>query len=346
MKSAYVADLAADQSVTTLFLVCEKELRTGNSGKPYLRLSLGDRTGAIEARMWENFEKDAAGFSRDDFVKVQGRVDLFNGKRQLRVERIRRAEPHEVQIEDYFPHTREDVKKLWAVLRQHVAAVRNPWLLKLLTGVLEDPAIAARYQRAPAAKSMHHAFIGGLLEHVVSLCGLCRAVAGHYPEADADLLITAAVLHDIGKLEELTYERSIGYSDDGQLLGHILIGLEMVGRRMEAIPGFPAELQTLVKHLLASHHGKYEFGSPKLPQFREAVLFNFLDDMDSKMASMRASLEAEGGEGDWTAYNAALGRYLLRVEKYLAAEPSAGGQDKGSNAASATAGPQAQLPLK
>ncbi len=342
MKSAFVADLTPEQNITAFFLVCDKEVRTGNSGKPYLRLSLGDRTGAIEARMWDNFEKDAAGFSRDDFVKVQGRVDLFNGRRQLRIDRVRRAEPAEIQIEDYFPHTREDVEKLWAALRGHVAGVKNPWLGKLLTGVLDDPAIAARYQRAPAAKSMHHAFIGGLLEHVVSLCGLCRAVAERYPEADAGLLITAAVLHDIGKLEELTYERSIGYSDEGQLLGHILIGLEMVGKRMAAIPGFPAELQTLVKHLLASHHGKYEFGSPKLPQFREAVLFHFLDDLDSKMASMRASLEAEGGEGDWTAYNAALSRYLLRVEKYLAGEAT----EKAAGAASASAASQAQLPLK
>jgi 3'-5' exoribonuclease len=320
MKPAYVADLVPDQNVTTFFLVCEKELRTGASGKPYLRLALGDRSGVLEARMWENFEKDAAGFSRDDFVKVQGRVDLFNGRKQLRVDKIRRAEPHEIQIEDYFPHTQEDIVALEARLREHISAVKNPWLSKLLLAVINDPAILSRFRRAPAAKSMHHAFIGGLLEHVVSLCNLCRAVGGLYPELDADWLITAAVLHDVGKLEELTYERAIGYSDAGQLLGHIVIGIEALGKKMDAIEGFPAEVRTLVQHLIASHHGKHEFGSPKLPAFREAVVFHFLDDLDSKIGAMRATYQDPAGEDGWTVYNAALQRKLLRIEQFLSGE--------------------------
>lgn len=317
MKTSYIADLTPDQNITSFFLVCEKEIRTGNSGKPYLRLSLGDRTGVMEARMWENFEKEAAGIARDDFAKVQGRVDLFNGRKQLRVDRIRRAEPNEIVLDDFFPHTRENVDALETQLREHVAMVKNPWLQQLLARVLDEPSVMPRFRRAPAARSMHHAFIGGLLEHVVSLCRLCRLAADHYPEVDGDWLLTAAVLHDIGKLEELTYERAFNYSDEGQLLGHIIIGLETVTRQMEAIEGFPAELKTLVKHLIISHHGKYEFGSPKLPAFREAVLFNFLDDMDAKMAGMRASLEDAGGEGGWTAYNGALQRKLLRVEQFL-----------------------------
>lgn len=320
MKNNYVHDLAADQSVTSFFLVCDKEVRTGTSGKPYLRLALGDRTGVMEARMWENFEKEAAGFSRDDFVKAQGRVDLFNGRKQLRVEKIRRAEPQEIEIEDYFPHTRENIEALEAQLREHIGTVRNPWLKRLLTEVMSDAAIVSRFRRAPAAKSMHHAFLGGLLEHVVSLCKVCRAVAGQYPEVDADWLISAAVLHDVGKLEELTYERAISYSDEGQLLGHIVIGLEVVGKKMDAIEGFPAEVRTLVQHLIVSHHGKYEFGSPKLPAFREAVVFNFIDDLDSKVAAMRATYEDSAGEGGWTAYNAALARKLLRVEQFLSGE--------------------------
>ncbi len=317
MKTAYISDLAPDQNITAFFLVCDKEIRTGNSGKPYLRLSLGDRTGVIEARMWENFEKDAAAIARDDFAKVQGRVDLFNGRKQLRVDRIRRAEPGEIELDDFFPHTKENVDALETQLREHAAAVRNPWLQQLLARVLDEPSVMPRFRRAPAARSMHHAFIGGLLEHVVSLCRLCRAIGDLYPEADVDWLLTAAVLHDIGKLDELTYERSFNYSDEGQLLGHIVIGLEMVTRQMDAIEGFPAEMKTLVKHLIISHHGKYEFGSPKLPAFREAVLFNFLDDLDAKMAGMRASLEDAGGEGDWTAYNSSLARKLLRTEQFL-----------------------------
>lgn len=320
MKNTYVADLAPDQNITAFFLVCDKELRTGSTGKPYLRLSLGDRTGMMEARMWENFEKDAAGFARDDFVKVQGRVDLFNGKRQLRVDKIRRAEPAEITLDDYFPHTKENIDVLEAKLREHVQAVRNPWLKTLLVNVLDDPQVKPRLRRAPAARSMHHAFIGGLLEHVVSLCGLCHAVGGRYPEVDVDWLLTTAVLHDIGKLDELTYERAFAYSDEGQLLGHIIIGLELVTKKMDAIPDFPIEMKTLVKHLMISHHGKYEFGSPKLPAFREAVLFSFLDDMDAKMAAMRSSLEDPVGDDGWTAYNGALARKLLRVEQFMTGE--------------------------
>ena len=335
MKTAYISDLAPDQNITGFFLVCEKEIRTGNSGKPYLRLSLGDRSGVIEARMWENFEREAAGIARDDFAKVQGRVDLFNGRKQLRVDRIRRAEPNEIEISDYFPHTKENIDVLETRLREYAEMVRNPWLRQLVTGVLDDPALMPRLRRAPAARSMHHAFIGGLLEHIVSLCGLCTAVGGRYPEVDVDWLLTAAVLHDIGKLEELTYERAFSYSDEGQLLGHIIIGLEWVTKRMDAIEGFPDEMKTLVKHLIISHHGKYEFGSPKLPAFREAVLFNFLDDMDAKMAGMRTSLEDAGGEGGWTAYNSSLQRKLLRVEQFLNPQP----------AEQPTAPTQAQLPL-
>jgi len=322
MKTAYIADLAPDQNVTAFFLVCDKEIRTGNSGKPYLRLSLGDRTGVMEARMWENFERDAASIARDDFAKVQGRVDLFNGRKQLRVDKIRRAEPGEIELDDYFPHTKENVDVLEAQLREYSAAIGNPWLRQLVANILEEPAVMPRLRRAPAARSMHHAFIGGLLEHIVSLCGLCQGVGSRYAEVDVDWLLTAAVLHDIGKLDELTYERAFSYSDEGQLLGHIIIGLELVTRHMEAMEGFPAEMKTLVKHLIISHHSKLEFGSPKLPAFREAVLFGFLDDIDAKMASMRTALEDAGGEGQWTAYNGALARKLLRVEQFLNPAPA------------------------
>jgi 3'-5' exoribonuclease len=326
MKPAYVRDLAADQTVTSFFLVCEKEIRTGTSGKPYLRLELGDRTGTIEARMWDNFDEPAATFSRDDFVKVQGRVDLFRGRPQLIVERVRRAEPGEVEPADYFPHTSEDVERLYAQLREHVAAVGHPWLRRLLESVVDDPALVPKLKRAPAAKSMHHAYLGGLLEHVVSLCGLCRAVAAHYPEVDADLLLAGAVLHDLGKVDELGYERSLGYTTEGQLLGHIVLELELVTKKMGALEGFPHELKTVIQHLLISHHGRYEFGSPRLPMFREAVLLHYLDDLDSKMAAMRATLAVDKGEGAWTAWNPALERRLLRLDEYLrgAAAPKDG----------------------
>ncbi len=322
MKSAYVADLAPDTTVTSFFLVCEKELRSTREGKPFLRLELGDRSGTIEARMWENAEQTVATFDRDDIVKVQARVESYRNKTQLSLDRVRRADPGEVDLADYFPHTTEDVEQLYGRLREHAAALSNPWLRSLVASVIEDPAVVPRLKRAPAAKMMHHAFLGGLLEHVVSLCDLCRAVAGHYRELDADLLLTGAMLHDVGKLDELCYERSIGYTTEGQLLGHIIIELEQVTKKMDAIDGFPAELKTLVKHLLISHHGEYEFGSPKLPMFREALVLHYLDDLDSKMGAARAALGAQGGEGLWTSYSGALNRRLLRLDLFRAQEPA------------------------
>ena len=316
MKSAYVGHLTADTTITSFFLVSEKEMRTTREGKPYLRVEMCDRTGAIEARLWDNVEGFAALFDRDDIIKVQARVESYKNHLQLAVEKLRRAEPSEVDLADYFPHTAEDIEQLYAKLREHVGAIKSPWLSRLVSGVIEDPAIAPRLKRAPAAKMMHHAFIGGLLEHIVSLCDLCRLIVQHYPELDLDLLLTGAVLHDIGKLDELCYERAIHYTNDGQLLGHIILGLEQVTERMNGMEGFPADCKTLVKHLLISHHGRYEFGSPKLPMFREALVLHYLDDLDSKMGAARAILGADGGEAGWTAFSSALNRRLLRLDQF------------------------------
>src|SRR5580704_11166644 len=274
MKTAYVSSLTPDTTITSFFLVCEKEMRSTREGKPFLRLELSDRSGTIEARLWDNVDAFAALFDRDDIVKVQARVENYKNRIQLAVERLRRAEPGEVDLSDYFPHTAEDIEQLYGRLREHVATIKSPWLNRLVSGVIEDPAISPRLKRAPAAKMMHHAFVGGLLEHVVSLCDLSRLIVGHYPELDADLLMTGAILHDVGKLDELCYERSFNYTVEGQLLGHIIMELELVGKKMDAIEGFPPELKTLVKHLLISHHGEYEFGSPKLPMFPEAVVLH------------------------------------------------------------------------
>src|SRR6266699_1038286 len=319
MKAAYVSDLTPDATITSFFLVCEKELRSTREGKPFLRLELGDRSGTIEARLWDNAEGLAALFDRDDIIKVQARVENYKNRLQLAVDKLRRAEPAEVDLSDYFPHTAEDVEQLYVRLRDHAATIKNPWLSRLVSGVIEDPAISPRLKRAPAAKMMHHAFLGGLLEHIVSLCDLCRLAAQHYRELDLDLLLTGAILHDIGKLDELCYERAIHYTNDGQLLWHIILGLEQVTERMNGLEGFPADYKTLVKHLLISHHGEYEFGSPKLPMFREALVLHYLDDLDSKMSAARAVLGTDGGEAGWTAFSAALNRKLLRLDQFRVA---------------------------
>jgi 3'-5' exoribonuclease len=317
MKTSFITDLGTEQNITSFFLVHEKEIRNTREGKSYLRLELGDRSGTIEARMWDQFEAAAKDIGRDDFVKVQARVEIYRNKPQLSLQQLRLAKPEEVDLADFLPHTKEDVGKMYAQLLEFAASIANPWLKKLTTSILNDPAIATRYKRAPAAKVMHHAYLGGLLEHVIGLCGLAKQVAANYPELDVDLLLTAAILHDVGKLDELCYERAIGYTVEGQLLGHIVMELETVSKAMDAIEGFPANLKTVVQHLLISHHGQYEFGSPKLPMIREALVFHYLDDMDSKMAAARAALAIDSGEPEWSSYSSALGRKFLRLDEFL-----------------------------
>jgi len=317
MKTSFISDLNSEQNITTFFLVHEKEVRSTREGKPYLRLELGDRSGTIEARMWDQFEAPAKDIGRDDFVKVQARVEIYKNRPQLSLQQLRLARPEEIDLADFLPHTKADVAKLYAQLLDDAAGIANPWLKKLVAGILSNPAIAAKYKRAPAAKVMHHAYLGGLLEHVVSLCGLAKQIAAHYPELDLDLLLTASILHDVGKLDELCYDRAIGYTVEGQLLGHILMEFETVSKAMDAIEGFPPNLKTVVQHLLISHHGHYEFGSPKLPMIREALVFHYLDDLDSKLAAARAALAIDSGEPEWSAYSGALGRKFLRLEEFL-----------------------------
>jgi 3'-5' exoribonuclease len=322
MKTPFVTDLGTEQNITTFFLVHEKEIRNTREGKAYLRLELGDRSGTIEARMWDQFDAAVKDINRDDFVKVQARVEIYRNKPQLSLQNLRLAKPEEIDLADFLAHTKEDVGKMYAQLLEYAGSITNPWLKKLTTGILSDPKIATRYKRAPAAKVMHHAYLGGLLEHVIGLCGLARQIAAHYPELDVDLLLTAAILHDVGKLDELCYERAIGYTVEGQLLGHIVMEFETVSKAIDGIEGFPPNLKTVVQHMLISHHGQYEFGSPKLPMIREAMAFHYMDDLDSKLAAVRAALALDSGEPEWSAYSGALGRKFLRLDQFLKSTPA------------------------
>src|SRR5579871_3333274 len=323
MKTGFVTELLSEQTVTTFFLVHEKEVRNTREGRAYLRLELGDRSGTVEARMWDQFEVVAKDINRDDFVKVQARVELYRNRPQLAVIQCRIARPEEIDIADYLPHTPYDVEKMWADLLGYANSLQNPWLKKLVLQVITEPNTAKCYKRAPAAKVMHHAYLGGLLEHVVGLCGLAHQIAGHYPELDLDLLLTAAILHDVGKLDELCYDRAIGYTAEGQLLGHIVMEIETVANAMNKIEGFPPALKTVVQHLLISHHGQYDFGSPKLPMIREALVFHYMDDLDSKLAAVRSALAADSGDEMWSVYSGALQRKFLKLDQFLKAGQSA-----------------------
>lgn len=340
MKEIFVQDLEADARITSFFLVQAKEVRAKkSSGEPYLALALSDSSGSIEAKMWDNVEEVADTFERDDFVKVRAAVQVYRDKLQLIVHKLRRAEEAEVDLSDFIPHTKRDIGQMFAEVTATVAGFENVHLKALLEAFLEDPEFADRLKVAPAAKSLHHAFLGGLLEHVVSLLNLAKLVASNYDYLDLELLQTGVVLHDLGKVEELTYGRSFGYGDDGQLLGHITIVLQWIDRKCRELPNFPPKLRRLVEHMVLSHHGRYEFGSPKLPMFPEALALSYIDDLDSKLESMRATVAAEGlVDSYWTRYNPSLERTLLNKERYLAAAEK-GGDSQATPAVSAPAPP-------
>ena len=324
MKSPYVNELEPNKLITASFLVHSKEIRQKKSGELYLSLLLADRTGELDAKMWDNVAEVIETFDRDDFVKVKGLVQIFHNRPQMTIHKVRRMDDSEIDFGDYFPSSLRDPEEMWGELLGIVAGMTNVHLKGLLNALLGDEDIARRYRRAPAAKHIHHAFLGGLLEHVLSVGAMARLAARHYANVDCDLLLTGVILHDIGKIYELNYERGFSYSNDGQLLGHINIGIRMVGDKVRGLPDFPPALRTLVEHMVLSHHGRLEFGSPKLPQFPEALLLHYLDDMDSKMESMRALIENDRQvEGCFTVYNVPLERCALKKDRFLsgAAEP-------------------------
>ncbi len=315
-----LSEFQPNDEVLTTLLVHTKEIRQKKTGEPYLSLTLCDRTGEIDAKMWDNVAEVINAFERDDIVKVKGRVQVYNNRLQLTIHKLRKLEESEIDLVDYLPASRRDPAEMLAELREVGASIQNPHLKSLVELFLSDEEIARLYQRAPAAKYIHHAYLGGLLEHVLSLCQLCRLAVQHYPALDADLLLAGAILHDVGKIYELTYERSFGYSSEGQLVGHIAIGLRLIEQKLRQLPDFPDRLRLLVEHLVVSHHGTLEFGSPKLPLFPEALVLHYLDDLDAKLDCMRAILEHDRQvEGHWTSYNTSLERVLLKKWKYLAA---------------------------
>jgi 3'-5' exoribonuclease len=326
MKEFFISECAQQENkiITSSFVVVSKQVKPKKTGEPYLALTVGDRTGQLEAKMWDNVEDAIDAFEQDDFLKIKGLINKYKNRYQLTIHKVRRLGDSEIDFTDYLPKTSKNIDELWQSLNEFIATINDRHLKGLIQAFLADPEIAQAYRNAPAAKTLHHAYIGGLLDHVVSLFRSCDLVCRNYPQVNRDLLLTAAFLHDIGKIYELTYNRSFSYTTRGQLLGHMIIELDMLKEKIDLMPGFPAELRTLLEHLIISHHGQYEFGSPKLPMFPEALMLHYLDDLDSKMESMRAHFEREAdSDSPWTSYNASLGRPLLNTAKFLTPKPAA-----------------------
>ncbi len=322
MKEIFAGDLARfeNQTVTAFFVATNRQVRTKADGSTYLSMTLCDRTGQLEARMWEM--EGAGEFQSGDVIKLRGQVCRYQDRLQIKVDRVRRAESSDFDLADFVPKTTFDIDDLWSRLTAYVDNLQDAHLRSLLRLFLEDEAVAGRLREAPAAKSMHHAWVGGLLEHTVLLMDLCSITAIHYPEVHRDLLIAGAMLHDIGKLDELRWGTSFGYTTEGQLLGHISIGAGMVEEKIAQLPGFPPRLRTLLLHMILSHHGRLEFGSPKLPMTAEAMLLHYLDDLEAKMQIIRSETvkaRAGGGaSGEPTEWIRALERPLLDTRAYLA----------------------------
>ena len=290
--------------IADVYLCKNKQIALPKNGKEYGNLVMQDKTGTIDAKIWDLGSPGVGEFETMDYVHVEADVTLFQSSFQLNVRRIRRAQEGEYVEADYLPVSKKDIKKMYEELLGYIRSVKNPYLQKLLSGYFVENAVFAKaFQFHSAAKTVHHGFVGGLLEHTLSVTKLCDYYAGYYPMINRDLLLTAAIFHDVGKTRELSRFPENDYTDDGQLLGHIIIGTEMVGESIRSIPGFPEKLATELKHCILAHHGELEYGSPKKPALLEALALNFADNTDAKMETMIEALQSGGENKGWLGYN-------------------------------------------
>jgi 3'-5' exoribonuclease len=309
----FVRDIKDRSQVNSLFLVREKITAMAKNGKPYLTLKLMDKTGEVEGKVWDNVDEFSAAFVKDDFIEVHSKATVYLGKLQLVIGDLRKVPEEVVTLADFLPEADRDIGEMTAELSAILDTLKDVYLKKLLTAFFDDPELMALYKTAPAAKGMHHVYLGGLLEHSLAVTNLVDRVVPLYPGVNRDLLIAGALLHDIGKVREMSYTRSFDYTDEGKLLGHITIGVEMIQDKITAIGGIPTELSMLLKHMILSHHGQYEFGSPKRPKTVEATILNYLDDLDSKINGIRSHIgrEMDGGSR-WTSYHRLYDRYFYK----------------------------------
>lgn len=313
MEKIFVRDFTPNQTISTTFLVKSKELRAKKTGGQFAMLTFADRTGDISGQWWDNFEDVIDTFDKDDIVFVRGLVNVYRNHLQIQIHRMRPCQPHEVDLTHYFPATQFDVDQMFADLLGIIREFQNPYLRHLLENIFSDEQTVRKFKRAPAAKTMHHPYLGGLLEHTLSLVNLCKKVGSHYPGIDIDLLQTGAVLHDFGKIDELSYDRAFGYTNEGQMIGHLVMETIMVSDHIKQIAGFPDELRRHLLHLLLTHHGKLEYGSPKLPSTPEALMLAYLDDLDSKVEAMQRLMSEPHATGDWTRISPMFERPIYRI---------------------------------
>jgi 3'-5' exoribonuclease len=318
MTRRYVSQLANGDSVDDAFLVADKQLRANRQGNLYLNLELRDKTGSVGARLWNASESLARLFEPGDFLHVRGKTQVFQGSLQIILNHLEVVDPSQIEAEDFLPQSTQNIGKLMARLKEVLLAMNNPHLRALVECFLIDDAFVRKFTMAPAGVKNHHAYQGGLIEHVVNLLNVADRISEFYPELDRDLLLSGIFLHDIGKVDELSYERAFGYTDEGQLVGHLVMGVEMLAEkagRCTELTGetFPPELLLRLKHMIVSHHGSFEFGSPKLPMTLEAVALHYLDNLDAKLHTFGREIRDDPSrESSWTPFQQSLGRRLFK----------------------------------
>jgi 3'-5' exoribonuclease len=316
-----VASLEAGELLEDeIFLVSQKELRTTNNGGLYIHAVLVDKTGEILARMWNASKDIYLSIPERGFARFRGRVESYKGKPQFIIDGIRPAEPHEIDMADFMPATQRDIEQMWERLKQILRGVKNRHLLALAAKFINDEQFVAGFKQAPAATKNHHAFVGGLLEHTLSLLELALVVIPRYPHVSLDLVLVGILLHDAGKMRELSCNAGFDYTTEGKLVGHIVLGvlwLHEKAREMEAQTRepFPIEIENALKHIILAHHGKYEFGSPRLPATMEAVAVHYLDNLDAKLQQFQFEIERDIDQHDeWTAYMPSLATKIYKPD--------------------------------
>jgi len=312
-----ISSLKEGDWVEEIYLVTSKQVSTAKNGVTYLSLKLADKTGEIDGRLWDNADEVAGKFEREDFVRIKGMASNYQGSMQIKMKTLEKVDDSRIDMVNFLESSPRNIDDMVRELKAVADSVKNAHLRKLMDGFISDAAFMAAFRQAPAAKTLHHNYIGGLLEHVLELMNIARDLAKHFPSADKDLLTVGAFIHDIGKVKELAVKKSIGYTTEGRLLGHISLGYEMVTEKVNGISGFPGELAMLLKHIMLSHHGEYEFGSPKRPKIQEAIIINYLDDLSAKINNFQATLKKENvAAGEWTGFSKMHDRYLYRQTAY------------------------------
>jgi 3'-5' exoribonuclease len=318
MNRRFVQQLADGETVEEVYLITDKQLRANRNGNFYLQVELRDRTGSISARLWNAGEQLFRSFEMGDFLLVKGKVQLFQGALQMILNQIERVQSQTVSLEDFLPHTEHDVSKLLERLRGTLLRLRNPHLRALVECFFMDEKFVEDFCHVPAGIRNHHAYLGGLLEHVVALTDAAERLLPLYPEVDRDLLLAGIFLHDVGKVRELSFAKAFAYTTEGQLVGHLIIGVEMLNEKVARVPDltgepFPSELSLRLKHMILSHHGSYEFGSPKLPMTPEAIVLHYLDNLDAKVHGFLREIRDDPNPASaWTPYNPSLQRRLFK----------------------------------